>query len=82
MCSDETQTSFYRCPPLSFTQPAAAAAPLHTPRVRVCMCVYLRRICTGGEPVEVQAGDMATFPAGMSCVWDVKEPIHKHYDFH
>ncbi|KAF6255591.1 hypothetical protein COO60DRAFT_1272426 [Scenedesmus sp. NREL 46B-D3] len=36
----------------------------------------------GGEPVEVQAGDMATFPAGMSCMWDVKEAINKHYKFH
>lgn len=23
--------------------------------------------CAGGEGVEIQAGDMATFPAGMSC---------------
>lgn len=27
----------------------------------------------GGEPVEVKAGDLVTFPAGMSCTWDVKE---------
>jgi uncharacterized cupin superfamily protein len=32
--------------------------------------------------VEVQAGDLATFPAGMSCTWDVKEAISKHYNFH
>ncbi|KAI8477458.1 MAG: hypothetical protein J3K34DRAFT_364453 [Monoraphidium minutum] len=36
----------------------------------------------GGEPVEIAAGDMATFPAGMSCVWDVKQPVRKHYNFH
>ncbi|KXZ41886.1 hypothetical protein GPECTOR_252g633 [Gonium pectorale] len=36
----------------------------------------------GGEPVEVAAGDLATFPAGMSCTWDVKAPINKHYNFH
>lgn len=36
----------------------------------------------GGEPVEIKQGDMATFPAGMSCVWDVKEAINKHYNFH
>jgi len=36
----------------------------------------------GGSPVEVQAGDLATFPAGMSCTWDVKEAISKHYNFH
>ncbi|KAG2447089.1 hypothetical protein HYH02_007838 [Chlamydomonas schloesseri] len=36
----------------------------------------------GGEPVQIKAGDMATFPAGMSCTWDVKSPINKHYNFH
>ena len=36
----------------------------------------------GGEPVEIKAGDVATFPAGMSCVWDVKKAINKHYKFH
>lgn len=35
----------------------------------------------GGEPVEIAAGDLATFPAGMSCTWDVKEAIRKHYKF-
>ncbi|KAI7845671.1 hypothetical protein COHA_000785 [Chlorella ohadii] len=35
----------------------------------------------GGEPVEVKAGDLVTFPKGMSCTWDVKEAIHKHYNF-
>ncbi|KAF8067212.1 R1 [Scenedesmus sp. PABB004] len=36
----------------------------------------------GGEPVELAAGDFATFPAGMTCVWDVKEAVRKHYRFH
>lgn len=35
----------------------------------------------GGEPVTVKAGDLATFPAGMSCTWDVRRPIRKHYRF-
>lgn len=35
----------------------------------------------GGEPVEIKAGDLCTFPAGMSCTWDVKKAINKHYDF-
>lgn len=35
----------------------------------------------GGEPVTVKAGDLATFPAGMSCTWDIKQPIRKHYRF-
>lgn len=35
----------------------------------------------GGEPVSFGAGDLVTFPAGMSCVWNVKKPLHKHYQF-
>ncbi len=35
----------------------------------------------GGEPVEVGAGDLVTFPAGMSCTWDITAPVKKHYRF-
>ena len=36
----------------------------------------------GGEPVEIQAGDLVTFPAGMRCTWEILSPIRKHYNFH
>jgi uncharacterized cupin superfamily protein len=32
--------------------------------------------------VEFGPGDFVTFPAGLSCVWDIKEPVRKHYNFH
>lgn len=35
----------------------------------------------GGEPVEIREGDLVTFPRGMSCTWDVRKPIRKHYTF-
>jgi uncharacterized cupin superfamily protein len=35
----------------------------------------------GGEPVRVGKGDLVTFPAGMSCTWDVRVPVRKHYLF-
>ena len=35
----------------------------------------------GGEPVSIEAGDLVTFPAGMSCTWEIKEAIRKHYLF-
>ena len=35
----------------------------------------------GGEPVRVGAGDLVTFPAGMSCTWDIRAPVQKHYQF-
>ena len=35
----------------------------------------------GGEPVRVGKGDLVTFPAGMSCTWDIRVPVKKHYTF-
>ena len=35
----------------------------------------------GKEPVLVGQGDLVTFPVGMTCVWEVLEPISKHYSF-
>ena len=34
-----------------------------------------------GEPVTVGKGDLVTFPSGMSCTWDIKKPVRKHYKF-
>lgn len=28
-----------------------------------------------------EAGDFIRFPAGLSCVWDIKEKVRKHYNF-
>ena len=36
----------------------------------------------GGQPVSIKAGDIATFPAGMSCTWDVHVAVNKHFNFH
>jgi len=34
-----------------------------------------------GGRVEFGKGDFVTFPKGLSCVWDIKEPVRKHYNF-
>jgi uncharacterized cupin superfamily protein len=34
-----------------------------------------------GEPLEFGRGDLVTFPAGLSCTWDILEPVEKHYTF-
>ena len=34
-----------------------------------------------GEKVEFGEGDFVTFPKGLSCTWDIKEPVKKHYNF-
>lgn len=33
----------------------------------------------GGEPVQFGKGDLVTFPEGLSCTWDVRKPLRKHY---
>ena len=35
----------------------------------------------GSERVEFGKGDFVTFPKGLSCIWDIKEPVKKHYNF-
>ena len=35
----------------------------------------------GGEPVRMGKGDLVTFPRGMSCEWDIRGSVKKHYNF-
>lgn len=35
----------------------------------------------GQAPVHVDKGDLVTFPEGVSCVWDVRAAVRKHYRF-
>lgn len=35
----------------------------------------------GDTPVTLKAGDLATFPAGMDCTWEIRAPVRKHYRF-
>lgn len=35
----------------------------------------------GGAPVSLVAGDLVTFAAGLECVWEVTQPLRKHYRF-
>jgi uncharacterized cupin superfamily protein len=34
-----------------------------------------------GEKINFGKGDFVTFPKGLSCVWDIKKPVRKHYNF-
>ncbi len=34
-----------------------------------------------GNKVSFGVGDFVTFPKGLSCVWDIKEAVRKHYNF-
>lgn len=35
----------------------------------------------GGEPVQIGKGDLVIFPVGMACIWDIRRPVKKHYQF-
>ncbi len=34
-----------------------------------------------GREVRIGAGDLVTFPKGLSCQWQVRSPVRKHYRF-
>ena len=34
-----------------------------------------------GKKVNFGKGDFVTFPKGLSCTWDIKEAVRKHYNF-
>ncbi|MBL7151821.1 MAG: cupin domain-containing protein [Candidatus Omnitrophica bacterium] len=34
-----------------------------------------------GKRVEFGKGDFVSFPKGLSCTWEIKEPVKKHYNF-
>ena len=34
-----------------------------------------------GEKLEFKKGDLVQFPKGLECVWNVKKPVRKHYNF-
>lgn len=34
-----------------------------------------------GQSVSMGKGDLVTFPAGMSCVWEIRSNVRKHYTF-
>lgn len=35
----------------------------------------------GGAPVSMGQGDLVTFPKGMSCTWEIRKAVRKHYIF-
>jgi len=35
----------------------------------------------GSKSVSFTAGDLVVFPQGLSCVWQVRKPVKKHYFF-
>ena len=61
----------------------ASEFPWHYGEMETCYILEGRVVVTpeGGEPVEIEAGDLVVFPQGMSCTWKITQDIRKHYKF-
>ncbi|MFC2048718.1 cupin domain-containing protein [Elusimicrobiota bacterium] len=48
-----------------------------------CYIISGRVVITseGGNPVEIEPGDLVVFPKGMDCTWDIRENVRKHFSF-
>jgi len=57
--------------------------PWHYDEPETCYFLAGEVIVTSdrGETVRLGAGDLVTFPAGLSCTWEVRSPVRKHYRF-
>ena len=38
-------------------------------------------VTTDDQEVTFGTGEFVVFPVGLDCVWDVTEPVRKHYQF-
>ena len=38
-------------------------------------------VTAAGQTITFGAGDLVTFPKGLSCTWEVRQPVRKHYRF-
>ncbi len=57
--------------------------PWHYDEQEICFFLEGDVIVTPqeGKPVQCGKGDLVTFPQGMSCTWQVRQPVRKHYRF-
>ena len=43
--------------------------------------VSVMDISENGQSVSLGPGDYVQFPSGLKCIWNITEPVKKHYDF-
>ena len=47
-------------------------------------CLFLEGevvIETGSDKITLNAGDYVIFPKDLQCIWDIRQPVKKHYSF-
>ena len=60
----------------------ASSFPWHYDEREICYLLDGKvRVEAEGESVEFGAGDLVTFPAGLSCTWTITKAVRKHYKF-
>ncbi len=49
----------------------------------ICYFINGKVIVTpkGESPIEIEAGDLVTFPEGLTCTWKILSDVKKHYKF-
>ncbi|MCH7732399.1 MAG: cupin domain-containing protein [Candidatus Marinimicrobia bacterium] len=68
------QNPIWECEPSEF--------PWHYSLTETCYLLAGKVIVKTDEgDVEFGAGDLVTFPVGLSCTWKVIEKVRKHYTF-
>ncbi len=57
--------------------------PWHYEEAETCLFLGGDVVVTpeGEPPITMGKGDLVTFPAGMSCTWEIRSPVKKHYKF-
>lgn len=61
----------------------ASSFPWHYDSQEICWILEGKITVTpdNGDAVTFGKGDLVTFPAGMSCHWEIHEDVRKHYQF-
>lgn len=61
----------------------ASSFPWHYDRTEVCYLLEGKVTVTTdtGLALHFGAGDRVTFPAGLSCHWEIHQAVRKHYKF-
>lgn len=59
----------------------ACTFPWRYDQTETCYFVEGEAVVTpeDGEPVSVRAGDLVTFLADLSCTWEIRATVRKHY---
>lgn len=57
--------------------------PWHYDSTEICYLLEGEVVVTpqDGEPTRFGKGDLVTLREGLSCTWDIRQPVKKHYAF-